>query len=95
VVSTNSVEGAAGGGAGDADAGAAPREYPFGDPRGLELDPVYARLLREDPMPRVRLPYGDDAWLLTTYDDVQAGLTDARFSRAATLTHDLPRGDDL
>jgi cytochrome P450 len=65
--------------------------YPFGDPEALVLDPIYARLLREDPMPRVHLPFGDDAWLLTRYDDVQAGLTDPRFSRAATLTHDVPR----
>ncbi|HTU75650.1 MAG TPA: cytochrome P450 [Trebonia sp.] len=90
-MSANSAEGAAGAGAEGSDAGPAPREYPFSDPRALELDPIYARLLRDDPMPRVHLPYGDDAWLLTTYDDVQAGLADGRFSRAATLTHDLPR----
>ena len=68
-----------------------PRSYPFSDPRALELDPIYAHLLRDDPMTRVHLPHGDDAWLLTKYDDVQAGHTDARFSRAATLTHDVPR----
>jgi cytochrome P450 len=72
-------------------AGGGPLPYPFSEPTALEFDPAYERLLREDPMPRVHLPYGDDPWLLTAYEDVQAGLTDPRFSRAATLTHDVPR----
>jgi cytochrome P450 len=65
--------------------------YPFSTPHALDFDPTYERLLREDPMPRVRPPYGEDGWLLTKYNDVQTSLTDPRFSRAATLTHDVPR----
>lgn len=63
--------------------------YPF-EPDGLELHPVYAEL-REQPPARIRMPYGDGAWLATRYEDVRAVLADPRFSLAAAMGRDQPR----
>ncbi|WP_131739158.1 cytochrome P450 [Actinomadura roseirufa] len=65
--------------------------YPFDSPDGLDLHPHYAELRAKDELTRVRLPYGDEAWMCTRHSDVRQVLTDARFSRAATLTRDEPR----
>ena len=67
------------------------RAYPFGPAVRLELDPLYAHLRENEPLTRVRLPYGDEAWLVLRYDDVRTVLADPRFSRAATVTRDVPR----
>ncbi|MFB9904112.1 cytochrome P450 [Allokutzneria oryzae] len=62
------------------------RLYEVGDLPGLEFDPVLAELLRDEPVARIRLPYGEgDAWLMTRYADVKFVASDPRFSRAATL----------
>src|SRR5436190_488972 len=74
-------------GAGGADA----RAYPFGPPDGLELDPTYACLREHEPLARVRMPYGEPAWLVTGYDDVGLAFSDRRFSRAAAVGRDAPR----
>lgn len=66
-----------------------PLPYPF-EPCGLELDPVYAEL-RERSLARIRMPYGDGAWLVTRYEDVRAVLADPRFSLAAAMGRDQPR----
>lgn len=68
-----------------------PRSYPFSEPDRLHLDPLYARLRAEEPLIRVRLAYGEDAWLATRYQDVRTVLGDPRFSRAAALERDEPR----
>ncbi|NUT53773.1 MAG: cytochrome P450 [Saccharothrix sp.] len=69
------------------------RSYPFTEMDDLEINPTYLELLRDEPVARVRLPYGGDAWLATRYDDVKTVLADARFSRAAVLEPgaDVPR----
>ncbi|MGK4584537.1 cytochrome P450 [Kitasatospora sp. HPMI-4] len=67
------------------------RNYPFSEPTGLELDPFYTHLRENEPLSRVKLPYGDEAWLCTRYDDVRTVLSDTRFSRAETLKRDEPR----
>ncbi|EWC63905.1 putative cytochrome P450 hydroxylase [Actinokineospora spheciospongiae] len=65
--------------------------YPFNKPEGLELSPRY-REAREAPgMIKVRLPFGEPAWLATRYEDVRLVLGDRRFSRAAAAAHDEPR----
>lgn len=64
--------------------------FPFAEYDGLHLDPRYAQL-REQSLLRVRVPYGDDAWLVTRYDDVKTVLNDPRFSRAAVAEHDEAR----
>ena len=44
--------------------------------------PAYARLRRTDPVRRVSLPGGGQAWLVTRYDDAKRALSDARLSKA-------------
>lgn len=67
------------------------RTYPFSDPDRLNLHPLYAGLRKEEPLSRVRLPFGEEAWLATRYTDVRLVLGDARFSRAASVGRDEPR----
>jgi cytochrome P450 len=67
------------------------RTYPFSPLEGLRLDPTYARLRQAEPVCRVRLPYGEEAWLATRHEDVKLVLSDLRFSRAAAADHDEPR----
>lgn len=67
------------------------RPYPFSPPVRLDLDPTYAQLRRTQPMVRVQLPYGEEAWLATRYADVRTVLGDPRFSRAASVDRDEPR----
>jgi cytochrome P450 len=67
-----------------------PRTYPFASEK-LDLDPLYAALRSEEPLCRVRLPYGEPAWLATRYEDVKVVLGDPRFSRAAAVGRDQPR----
>ena len=57
----------------------------------LDLDPRYAELRKNDPVTRVTMPYGGDAWLVTRYEDVKTVLADPRFSRAAAAGRDIPR----
>jgi cytochrome P450 len=65
--------------------------YPFSTPDRLNLDPFYAQLRRTEPLTRVRLPFGEEAWLATRYADVRLVLSDPRFSRAAAVARDEPR----
>lgn len=67
------------------------RRYPFGDATGIDIDPLYAVLRAEEPLSRVTLPYGEQAWLATCYEDVRTVLTDPRMSRAAAQGQDQPR----
>jgi cytochrome P450 len=67
------------------------RAYPFGEQDRLNLHPLYAHLRTEEPLIRVRLPYGEEAWLATRYADVRVVLGDQRFSRAAAVGRDEPR----
>jgi hypothetical protein len=67
------------------------RTYPFGDPDRLNLNPLYEQLRRIEPLSRVRLPFGEEAWLATRCEDVRMVLGDARFSRAASVGRDEPR----
>ena len=77
--------------AGRAAATPAARPFPFPPAPRLELEPEYARLQREEPVSRVRFPYGEEAWLVTTHADTRTVLSDARFSRAVSLERDVPR----
>jgi biflaviolin synthase len=59
------------------------RYWPAHDLDGTDFDPVLADLMREGPLTRIRLPYGEGwAWLATRYDDVRLITNDPRFSRA-------------
>ncbi|WP_329246056.1 cytochrome P450 [Actinoallomurus sp. NBC_01490] len=63
----------------------------FGTPDRLDISPMFAWLRREQPLCRVRLPYGEAAWLVTRYEDAKVVLGDPRFSRAAAVDRDEPR----
>jgi len=58
----------------------------------LEFEPTLQQLLTDEPVSRIRLPYGEaDAWLITRYEDVKTVTTDRRFSRSAIVGRDYPR----
>ncbi|MBT2383059.1 cytochrome P450 [Streptomyces sp. ISL-11] len=65
---------------------------PFDFAQALEFDPMLKRLLAEEPVARIRMPYGEgEAWLVTRYEDVRTVTTDRRFSRGAVVGRDYPR----
>ena len=68
-----------------------PLDYPFNRDEGLALDKAYAAAQETDGMIRVRLRFGEPAWLATRYADARLVLGDARFSRALAAEHDAPR----
>ena len=68
-----------------------PRVCPFGPNERLDLHPTYQQLRHDQPLCRVRLPYGEPAWLLTRYADVRAALADPDLSRAQAVVRDQPR----
>ncbi|MEU7134997.1 cytochrome P450 [Streptomyces sp. NPDC046261] len=68
-----------------------PAAYPFNEATGLDLSEQYEKARRGEGLRRVRLPYGEPAWLVTRYADARLVLGDRRFSRAACVEHDEPR----
>jgi hypothetical protein len=75
------------------------RSYPFATcPRtGLDLDPEYAALRNAEPVVRVRLPYGEPAWLVTRYAEMLPNLLMAQAGGAQRgirpALNPLPVGD--
>jgi len=55
--------------------------YPIPNPAALEPPVEWAELRRQCPVARVRLASGDEASLLTRYEDVKQVLSDRRFGR--------------
>lgn len=68
-----------------------PYRYSFEQPQCLEPTPLYAQLRSDEPIARVQVPYGREAWLVTRYDAVKAVFSDPRFSRALAVGPDTPR----
>lgn len=54
---------------------------PLPVPAALEPPPMWAELRQQCPVARVTLPSGDEAVLVTRYDDVRSALTDPRLTR--------------
>src|SRR5262249_30171185 len=67
------------------------RSYPFGAVDRLAIDPMDKWLQHNEPLSRVRLPHGDEGWLLVRYDEVRTALVDPRFSLAEAVVRDVPR----
>ena len=65
--------------------------FPFPQGPAFGPPPEFARLRAEDPIARVVLPTGDQAWLVTRYADVRRILLDPVFSRAAAEAPGAPR----
>jgi cytochrome P450 len=61
--------------------------YPIENPAALEPPAEWAQLRQKCPVAHVRLASGDEASLVTRYDDVKRVLSDPRFTRP------LPGGD--
>ncbi|MEV8631674.1 cytochrome P450 [Streptosporangium sp. NPDC051023] len=56
-------------------------EYPFRSPGALEPSQEWAELREECPVAPIRLASGDEALLVTRYDDVRQVLANPRFTR--------------
>ncbi|AJT62128.1 cytochrome P450 [Streptomyces chattanoogensis] len=69
----------------------APLSYPFNTPESLELAEEYEQARSRPGLLRVRLAYGEPAWLVTRYAEARFVLGDQRFSRAESALHDEPR----
>jgi cytochrome P450 len=69
---------------------AAPEVYPLCPLDRLDAYPAYDRLRESDPLPRVKMPYGEPTWLATRHADVRAFLLDATFSRKTAIGRDAP-----
>ncbi|CAM3873893.1 cytochrome P450 [Kibdelosporangium persicum] len=67
------------------------RSFPFPRAPRLDLEPEYRWLQDNEPVTRVKFPYGEEAWLVTRYSDVRTVLTDPAFGRALSLERDVPR----
>ncbi|TGZ14792.1 cytochrome P450 [Streptomyces sp. S816] len=72
----------------------APLAYPFNSGQDLDLSEAYERARDTPGLLRVRMPYGEPAWLATRYADARLVLGDQRFSRALSLDHDEPRASE-
>ncbi|MFD7615025.1 cytochrome P450 [Streptomyces sp. NPDC059828] len=68
-------------------------EWTLEDFRALEFDPFLTGLLRDEPVARIRLPFGAGAaWLTTRYEDVKQASSDPRLSRTALVDHEVTSG---
>ena len=68
--------------------------FPFPTAPSRDDVPDLARLRAEEPLVRVRLASGHEAWLVTRYEDCRTVMSDARFSRALfELRHQVGRGN--
>lgn len=68
-----------------------PPQYPFGPVVRLELNPRYLELCRTEPVSRVTMPYGGEAWLITGYHEIKEFLADPRFSSRWATEPDTAR----
>lgn len=71
-----------------------PLPYPLSAPAALEAPPQWAGLRERCPVTRVVLPSGDEASLVTRYEDVRSVLADPRFSRDLSAPGAARIGDD-
>ncbi|MEV0742877.1 cytochrome P450 [Streptomyces sp. NPDC050549] len=74
-----------------------PLSYPLSPPAALEPPTEWMELRRRCPVAHVALPSGDEATLLTRYEDVRTALSDPRLSRDGMAGPDAARiaaGDD-
>ncbi|MFI1973190.1 cytochrome P450 [Streptomyces cinnamoneus] len=61
-------------------------DWPVDHLPALEFDPLLHRLLKDEPVARIRMRFGEGhAWLVTRYEDVKLVAADPRLSRALTV----------
>ncbi|KAI1275480.1 cytochrome P450 [Xylaria sp. FL0933] len=56
------------------------QEFPFAREKANDPPPLYAKLRREDPVSKVKLPNGHFAWLLTRHEDIREALSSGKLS---------------
>jgi len=61
------------------------RTFPFGTQHGIDADPTLRELLDSEPVCRVRMADGLQAWLVTRHEDVRFVESDPRFSKRAAM----------
>jgi cytochrome P450 len=66
-------------------------QYPFGAVDALHLHPRYGELRDAEPVSRVNMPFGGQAWLLTGYPEIKSFLADPRFSSLQATEPDTAR----
>ena len=64
--------------------------FPFDIPASIDVVPEFERLRSDDPVTRVRLATGGEAYLVTRYEDVRRVYADPVFSRARLVDPDQP-----
>ncbi|MBC6457310.1 cytochrome P450 [Actinomadura sp. HBU206391] len=64
---------------------------PFERANLLELSPAFAVLRKEEPVTRVRTSTGDEAWLVTGYEQARKIFADERFGRSHPTPETAPR----
>ncbi|MFE7610939.1 cytochrome P450 [Streptomyces celluloflavus] len=69
----------------------APVSYPFNMPESLALSEEYDQARNRPGLLKVRMTYGEPAWLVTRYAEARFVLGDQRFSRAESARRDEPR----
>lgn len=57
-----------------------PHSYPFPQPTPVDPAPLLAELRQREPVSRIVMPWGDQAYLVTRYQDARAVLLDPVFS---------------
>jgi cytochrome P450 len=67
------------------------RAFPFRSTNCLEPPAEYARLRADEPLVKVVMPSGDEAWLASRYADIRAVYTDPRFSRTMAQAPSAPK----
>jgi cytochrome P450 len=55
-------------------------QYPFTKEHALDVEPVYLELHERGPV-QVQLPFGEQCWLATSYEDVRTVHADRRFGK--------------
>jgi len=64
--------------------------FPFATPPSSDDEPELARLRNEEPVAKVRLASGHEAWAISRYEDCRMVMSDSRFSRALTARPGAP-----
>ena len=67
-----------------------PPVFPFDIPHEIDAPEEFARLRAEQPVLKVRLAPGGEAYLVSRYEDVRRVYADALFSRAETNRPEVP-----
>ncbi|GAA2095636.1 cytochrome P450 [Actinomadura alba] len=66
-------------------------QLPFERPDPLEISPAFGTLRAWEPITRVRTGTGDEAWLVTGYEEARIIFADGRFGRSHPTPRTAPR----